>query len=184
MNNSMGLPNDITATRFNEREYQVQRKNHFTIKFNSNFVPDGIEYLVVNFPLPKESTETFKANYWNDSVNLAGKTSFDTTQIVLRDAINYDTEKKFMQWRLRVYNPKTGKVGYAEDYKSDAIVKEYSPSGDIVRSWQIIGCFPTSVDYGDLSYDDGGEKQVSVTLSYDKAYRSDIDDIVAGLPTA
>ena len=183
MNNS-GLPRDITATYFNKREYQIQRKNHFSIQFNEDFVDKGLELLVVSFPLPKETTDTFKANYWNDSVNLPGKTNFETSQLVIRDAINYDTEKKFLAWRLRVYNPKTGKVGYAEDFKSNATVKEYSPSGDVVREWYLEGCWPSSVEYGDLTYEDAGEKQISVTIMYDKAYRKDIADVEANLPNA
>jgi D-alanine-D-alanine ligase len=102
----------------------------------------------------------------------------------ISDAINYDTEKQFQRWRLRVYNPKTGKVGYAEDFKTNAVVKEYSPSGDVVRTWQLEGCWPSSVEYGDLTYEDANEKQISVTIMYDKAYRTDIADIEAGLPTA
>ena len=183
MNNS-GLPRDITATYFNKREYQIQRKNHFSIQFNEDFVDKGLELLVVSFPLPKETTDTFKASYWNDSVNLPGKTNFETSQLVIRDAINYDTEKKFLGWRLRVYNPKTGKVGYAEDFKSNATVKEYSPSGDVVREWYLEGRWPSSVEYGELTYEDAGEKQISVTIMYDKAYRKDIADVEANLPTA
>lgn len=182
MNN--GLPEPIVATYFNRREYQIQRKNHFSIVFNKDFVDKGLELLVVSFPLPKETTDTFKANYWNDSVNLPGKTNFETSQLVIRDAINYDTEKKFLGWRLRVYNPKTGKVGYAEDFKSNAVVKEYSPSGDVIRTWQLEGCWPSAVEYGELTYEDAGEKQISVTIMYDKAYRTDIADIESGLPTA
>ena len=171
----MALPNDITATRFNLRQYQIQRKNHFEVTFNGDYIDSGLSFLVTSFSLPKEQTETFKANYFNDSVNLTGKTSFSESTLVIKDAINYDSEKQFLQWRLRVYNPKTGKVGYAEDYKCDATVKEFSPSGDVVREWTLIGCFPSSVEYGDLTYEDAGEKQIQVTIMYDKGYRSDID---------
>ena len=172
----MPLPNDITATRFNQREFQIQRKNHYEIMFDTTMVNSGLSFLVTSFALPKESTETFKANFWNDSVNLPGRTSFETSQLVIKDAINYDSEKEFLAWRLRVYNPKTGKVGYAEDFKCNATVTEYSPSGDKLRKWSIIGCWPSSVEYGDLSYDDANEKQMTITITYDKAYRQDIDD--------
>ena len=174
----MALPTDITATRFNQREFQIQRKNHFTVEFEGGFVQKGISFLVTSFPLPKESTESFKANYWNDSVNLPGKTNFETSNLTIKDAINYDTEKQFLSWRLRVYNPKNGKVGYAQDFKCRATVKEYSPSGDIIRSWTLIGCWPSSVDFGELTYDDAGEKQITATITYDKAYRTDIDNFV------
>ena len=172
----MALPAEITATRFNQREYQIQRKNHFEITFDSSMVNSGLSFLVTSFALPKESTDTFKANYWNDSVNLPGKTNFQESQLIIKDAINYDTEKQFMAWRLRVYNPKTGKVGYAEDFKCNAKVREFSPSGDIVREWDLIGCWPSSVEYGDLTYNEAGEKNITATIMYDKAYRHDIDD--------
>jgi hypothetical protein len=172
----MALPTDITATRFNQRLYQVQRKNHFEVTFDGTMVDPGLSLMVTSFSLPKETTDTFKANYFNDSVNLTGKTNFETGNLVIKDAINYDTEKQFQRWRLRVYNPKTGKVGYAEDFKCNAVVKEYSPSGDIVREWTLIGCFPSSVDYGDVTYEDAGEKTITATIMYDKGYRSDIDE--------
>ena len=162
----MALPTEITATRFNQREFQIQRKNHFEITFDSSMVNSGLSFLVTSFALPKESTDTFKANYWNDSVNLPGKTNFETSQLVIKDAINYDSEKQFLAWRLRVYNPKTGKVGYAEDFKCNAKVRE----------WDLIGCWPSSVEYGDLTYEDAGEKQITITITYDKGYRHDIDE--------
>ena len=172
----MALPAEITATRFNQREFQIQRQNHFEITFDSSMVNSGLSFLVTSFALPRESTDTFKANYWNDSVNLPGKTNFETSQLVMKDAINYDTEKQFLAWRLRVYNPKTGKVGYAEDFKCNAKVREFSPSGDIVREWDLIGCWPSAVEYGDVTYEDAGEKQIIATITYDKAYRHDIDE--------
>lgn len=170
------LPENITATRFNLRKYQVQRKNHFEVKFNGEYIDEDLSFLVTSFSLPKETTDTFKANYFNDSVNLTGKTNYSEAQLVIKDAINYDTEKQFLKWRLRVFNPQTGKVGYAEDFKCNATVSEFSPSGDVVREWTLIGCFPSAVEYGDLTYEDAGEKSISVTIMYDKGYRSDIKD--------
>ena len=85
----MALPTEITATRFNQREYQIQRKIHSEITFDSSMVNSGLSFLVTSFALPKESTDTFKANYWNDSVNLPGKTNFQESQLIIKDAINY-----------------------------------------------------------------------------------------------
>lgn len=176
--NSSGIvPERLTATFFNEKEYQIQRKNHFEVVFNGDFIDSDMKFLVLSFPLPKETTDTFEAPYFNNSVKLPGKTSFESSTLVIRDALKYDTEKKFMEWRLRVYNPKTGKMGYAEDFKCNAQIYEYDPSGSTYRSWMLIGCFPTAIEYGELSYEDQGEKTISITISYDYAYRSDIDSI-------
>ena len=66
-------------------------------------------------------------------------------------------------------------MGLAEEYKCDAVVREYTPNGEQYRSWRLVGCWPSGIDYGDMSYDDGGEKQLSVTITYDFAYRDDLN---------
>jgi hypothetical protein len=167
----------LTATRFNNREYQLQRKNHFDVTFQENdFINSDLKFMLVNFPLPKETTESSDINYFNQTIKVAGKTTFDTTTMTLRDAIDYDTEMKFLQWRKQVYNPRTGTMGLAADYKCKAIVHEYTPNGEVYRTWIVEGCWPSGVDYGELTYDDGGEKQISVTITYDFAYRDEKEE--------
>lgn len=173
----MALGYDITATRFNQRDFQIQRKNHFEIEFDNTFIDSNLKFFVSSITLPKETTESFKANFWNDSVSLAAKTNFETTPLVLKDAIGYDTEQKFLAWRLRVYNPKTGFAGYASDFKCDALVKEYSPNGDFLRAWRYVGVWPSAIEYGEMNYENGEEKTLAVTLTYDKAYREDLADL-------
>lgn len=172
---SLNSSNDLTATRFNLAEYQLQRKNHFEVQFSSNSgIDENLKFMVVSFPLPKETTESSDINYFNTTIKVAGKTTFDNTTMVLRDAISYDTEQKFLAWRKKVYDPKEGTMGIAEDYKHDAVVTEWTPDKSTKsRSWRLVGCWPSGIDYGELTYDDGGEKQVSVTICYDYAFRED-----------
>jgi hypothetical protein len=176
--NYISAGKDLTATRFNQREFQLQRKNHFEVQFHSDFIDPDLRFMLVSFPLPKETTETSDINYFNQTIKVAGKTTFDNTTMVLRDAIEFDTERRFLNWRKRVYDPATGLMGLAADYKSEATVIEYTPNKEQYRKWRIIGCFPSGIDYGDLTYDDGGEKQLSITITYDYAYRMDIDTTV------
>lgn len=167
---------ELTATRFNEKKYQLQRKNHFEVFFGSNDtikIDPELKFMVVNFPLPKETTESSDVNYFNQTIKTAGRTTFETTQMVLRDTIDYDTELKFLDWRKKVYDPETGRMGLAADYKIKAQVIEYTPNGDEYRKWELIGCWPSGIDYGDLTYEDGGEKQLTVTITYDYAYRKE-----------
>lgn len=169
---------DLRATRFNTKQFQLQRKNHFEVQFGKNangesFIDDNLRFMLVSFPLPKETTEASDINYFNQTIKVAGRTTFDTSTMVLRDAIDYDTEKKFLNWRKRVYDPEKGTMGLAAEYKHEAIVYEYTPNKEEYRKWKIVGCWPSGIDYGELTYEDGGEKQLSVTLCYDFAYRVD-----------
>ena len=177
---TMQTDGSILATRFNTEKFQLQRKNHFEIYFgvsvnNEAFIDKDLRFMVVNFPLPKETTESNDVNYFNQTIKTAGRTTFETSNLVLRDAIDYDTEKQFLTWRNKVYNPENGIMGIAADYKLNAKVIEYTPNGEKMRTWKLVGCWPSGVEYGDLTYDDGGEKQISVTITYDYAYRTDLD---------
>lgn len=171
---------ELQATRFNFAKFQLQRKNHFQIQFlpsrydSTLEIDSELRFMVKNFPLPKEATETNDINYFNQTIKVAGKTTFENFTMVLRDSIGFDVEQKFLNWRNRVYDPRTGRMGLAAMYKLDAIVYEFTPNRDYYRAWKCEGCFPSGVDYGDMDYDDGGEKQVSVTLSVDRAYRDDL----------
>lgn len=161
----------LNADHFNTKEFQIQRKNHFEVILPQDFFGDEMQLLVFSFPLPKETTESFDAPYFNQSVKLPTKTTFDDGSLVIRDAIGYDTELKFLEWRKKVYNVETAEMGYAADFKRDMTVIEYDPNGTTGRKWLLKGCWPSSIDNGELNYDDFGEKQLTIGIKYDKAYR-------------
>ena len=171
---------ELQATRFNFAKFQLQRKNHFQVQFlPSKYDPSlsidpELRFMLKSFPLPKETTEAQDINYFNQTIKVAGKTTFESFTMVLRDSIGFDVERKFLDWRNRVYDPRTGRMGLAAMYKLDAMVYEFTPNRDYYRAWKCEGCFPSGVDYGDMDYDDGGEKQIQVTLSVDRAYRDDL----------
>lgn len=171
---------ELQATRFNFAKFQLQRKNHFQVQFlPSKYDPSlsidpELRFMLKSFPLPKETTEAQDINYFNQTIKVAGKTTFESFTMVLRDSIGFDVERKFLDWRDRVYDPRTGRMGLAAMYKLDAMVYEFTPNRDYYRAWKCEGCFPSGVDYGDMDYDDGGEKQIQVTLSVDRAYRDDL----------
>lgn len=171
---------ELQATRFNFAKFQLQRKNHFQVQFLESpydktlKIDPELRFMLKSFPLPKETTEAQDINYFNQTIKVAGKTTFENFTMVLRDSIGFDVEQKFLNWRNRVYDPRTGRMGLAATYKLDAIVYEFTPNRDYYRSWKCEGCFPSGVDYGDMDYDDGGEKQIQVTLSVDRAYRNDL----------
>lgn len=166
----------IDATYFNEREYQIQGKNHFEVQFDNTVWSEDLTLLVKSFPLPKETTDVNTIDHFNQQIKLAGKTTFDGGELVIHDAIEKDVEIMFRAWRNRVYNASKGIVGYASDYKINGLVIEYSPNGETFRKWKLIGCWPSTVNYGDLDYETGGYKSITATIVYDWAYRDDQED--------
>jgi hypothetical protein len=68
-----------------------------------------------------------------------------------------------------VYDPSTGAIGLAKDYKYDATITLYNPSGDVVRTCTLKGCWPSSINHGPITYDSGDPIQIEVTIRYDVA---------------
>ena len=170
----------IQATYFNLSDYQLQGKNHFEVQFDDSKGTwnKDLTLLVKSFPLPKESTEVNTLDHFNQQVKLAGKTTFSGGDLVIHDAIDKDVEIMFRNWRKKVYNASKGTVGYASDYKLDGTVTEYKPNGDGGRIWKLVGCWPSEVNYGELDYETGGYKDMTATIVYDWAYRSDDENDV------
>lgn len=160
------------------RDFEVQRANQFEVSFTfpALLKADATELtmMVESFPLPKFSNEPIELSYGNRKVKVAGVASWENGDLVVRDAINKDTETLLRRWQKLVYEPKTDAIGWADDYKGTVNVHEYSPDGTTkTRTWTLIGVWPSSINFGDLGYDTNEKKVISATLSYDYAYRED-----------
>lgn len=158
----------------NTREYEMQRTNNFEVRIDG--LGEDVTLCVESCPLPTISNDPIELGYGNSKVKVAGQASFDDIEIVVKDAIGYDTEMKLWNWRKKVYDPETDKIGWAADYKKQGIIYQYSPDGSIERNWKIIGCWPTNINPGEMNYDGSDKKTISMTLSIDKAYPLERDN--------
>lgn len=161
--------------------YDVQRTNNFefvlsglgNITKNANHA-ESIKLAVDGAFLPAEDSSVQELAYSNTSVKVAGTTTYGSGTLTLKDLISEKSniEDIVRLWRKAVYDPDTDKVGLAFNYKIDARVVQYAPDGTMERTWKLMGCWPTSVDYGQLQYGSGGAaKTISVGIAYDKAVR-------------
>lgn len=124
-----------------------------------------------SFDMPKEATNVSMLDYLNEQRKFAGRTTFDDVPVVFNDYVDQRTAETLRKWRQLVYDPYTGRVGLARDYKSHAIISQASPDGAaFVRETKLLGVWPSQFDPGshDMSSDD--VVKISVTFSFDKAY--------------
>ena len=169
----------------NSTLYEPQRSNHFEAYI---YLPPAItngdaakatelsKYITLaceSFSLPNISTNAVDIPYGNTKIHLAGTAQFQgATNLVCTDFIGADIEGILYSWQNIVYNPETSQMGWAANYKTTAQVVEYAGDGSCVASWVLQGVWPSGVDYGNsLSKNEATLKKVSVTLSYDVAYR-------------
>lgn len=128
---------------------------------------DIITLSVYRFSEPSIQISTIEVPYQNNSVKYAGKPSFSDSTLTVNDFIGLDVENILSAWQKLVYNYDTQVVGLAVNYKTTAIVQKFAPDGSSVRQWQLVGCWPSQLNLGELNQDGNAQKTVDMTITYD-----------------
>lgn len=105
----------------------------------------------------------------NSEIKFAGIPSFPAGQIVLNDWIGVGAKDALMAWQNQAYDVRTEKVGLVQDYKKDCILIDYSPDYQIVRKWNLRGCWINNLSETDRSSDGNEIVKITATIQYDKA---------------
>lgn len=152
-----------------QKQYQVQMSNWYEIQIAD--IPDSIVMLQNSVTLPERSNPVVELPFGNSKAKVAGQAEYGDGSLVLMDAIVLDTEREIEKWQNQVYDSQTGKMGWVSDYKRDMIVTQRGPDGTYLRQWKYEGCWPSNVAYGELSGESSDKKMMTLTISYDRAYR-------------
>ena len=121
--------------------------------------------------MPNQSSELISIRKGNEVIKFAGGVNFDDIDIAVTDWIGADMENLISAWDALRYNPVTGKVNPQSKYKKTGHIVQYSPDGEIVRSWVLKGAWIDSVKYGDYDRSAAsGTREISFVLHVDKAY--------------
>ena len=137
-------------------------------KFRWVFQIEGIDaFLMKTANRPTMETAEVEVGYINATRYLAGKTKFGTLDITLHDPIAPSGAQQVMEWLRLVYESVSARGGYADFYKRDCQLKMLDPVGTVVELWDLKGCFPTSISFGDLDYTSDDMSEISLTMRFD-----------------
>lgn len=156
------------ARHLANKTFQPQMTNHFEVQIEG--LGEDITLAVTKTSLPQISMSVVELHHVNSSAKMGGKVEYGDGSLEVIDAIRKDIEKIINDWQKQVYDPETDLMGWAEDYKKDALLTQYGPDGSYERTWKLEGVWPSSVEYGDLAYEGSDKKTISATLTYDRAY--------------
>ena len=147
--------------------FEPQRKNNFSV----NFTVGGklIKQALDSFPWPKEETPPIEINFGNEKRKVAGVATYENLELVLKDFADQPVMGELLKWRRKVYDPATGKIGLAKDYKEQGEVVMFAPDGTLERKWKLHGMWPSKVDTGGGDMNANEPNKISVTITIDKA---------------
>jgi len=151
--------------------YEPQRSFDWLIEFEIGSAREIIKLAVDQAFMPTESNEPIELHYGNEVQYAAGKARWEFGQLSIRDMVDLDIARQISEWRKTVYNPITGDIFFAKDYKKQGTIILLSPEGSIQRKWKVEGLWPTAVSYGQLDYAANDIVRIQCTIAFDRAYR-------------
>jgi hypothetical protein len=153
---------DVTAMLANH--FEPKRKNRWIIAI------EGVDaFLLKSTARPTATTEENEISWINATRHVAGKTKWNTLSITMHDPIAPSGAQQMTEWLRLVYDNVSGRAGYADFYKRNLQLKMLDPVGTVIELWDIVGVFPTEINFGDLTYEDGSPIEISCTLRFDTA---------------
>lgn len=188
---------NTTHISTNLRDYEAARNSFFVFEIDSNqltnlyrpdFNPDtgeasidegtlydgakaaeAIRLNVVKTSVPNFTVEVLEYRRGNDVVKFAGVPTFKDGTIVVDDVVGMETKNILYAWQYLAYNPSTRKGGRMKDYKKTCTLMEYTQDYELIRTWNLEGCFVTGIDEGDFDRESDGKRQLTVSIAYDRA---------------
>ena len=73
-----------------------------------------------------------------------------------------------MEWIRLHFESVSGRSGYADFYKRDIQLKLLDPVGTVVELWDCKGAMINEASFGELTYEDGGMAEISLTIQCDQ----------------
>ena len=148
--------------------------NSFEPKKAYNWVIEieGIDaYHAKSTKRPTISFGEIEIPYLNLRRYIAGRFEFEPIPLVLYDPVDADAAQDILDWITLVGDPASGTRFPSAAYKKDFRIKLVDGNGTVLETWQLVGAWPQSTNFGDLDYDSEVAVMIEVNFRIDRAYK-------------
>jgi hypothetical protein len=156
--------------------FEPQRTNNFTIRFAPPARVGGARAVDVfalslsQIPFPSMSTTPLEVHFGNEVRKVTGKWTFSNETLQVKDYVDAETSRIVSAWVNLVYDPESGRIGYAHEYKVNGEMLFFGPDGNKRRAWRLVGMWPTSVKYGEGNMGASNHNQIEIIFAVDKMF--------------
>jgi len=171
------MPIQLVADHVGSLHWEPQRINNALLHIADLEGDEDLVLALQSFPLPKQTSNIVEIGYVNEKRKFAGVPTFDDLSVIYRDYVDKNVAQMLWRWRKLVYDPQTGRIGLKSQYAKNGWVEMFAPNGDFIRRYEMIGCWPSGMDPGDIDLAGDDAIQITMTLTIDKAFPSDGFDL-------
>jgi hypothetical protein len=193
------MPINVDRITQAQGSWEPQRQTNWILTFRVGSLGlDNSQFYIAlkSFPYPKEANEIKRIRWFNESRAYAGSVSdFGPLTLQVRDYLDQTVAQKLLAWRRLVWNPTSGNVGLARNYKASGALY-LAPPGNGPMNFQlgsnvanaqfpartifIQGAWPSTFDMGSFDMDNTGDQvMVSCDISIDRAFPGDASGVAS-----
>lgn len=157
---------------------EPMRRNRWVMQFTdipNNGDAEKLAFAAHTSARPTITYNVIEHQRLNERYYTAGKPTWNELPMTFFDFIqgSSSVSQTLWDWNTVVYNPITGAMGFKKEYTTSGTLAMLDPAGGIVQVWNLFYIWPFTVGWGELSADDDGIAEVSVTFRYDYAVKGD-----------
>jgi len=172
------MPFNINTFKSNGLVYGGARPSLFEVYLSvpqgigiDNVSVDKFRFVCRATELPASAVASIEIPYFGRKIKVAGERAFADWSVTVMNDEDFAVRSMFEAWsnalnRL-VSNVRDPNIT-AENYKADLEIIQYGKDGTVLRSYQIVGAFPTEIGNIGLDWDSANAvESFAVNFSYD-----------------
>ena len=172
------MPFNISAFKSNGLVYGGARPSLFQVFMNTpagigidNVSTNKFRFVCKTAELPESTIGQIEVPYFGRRIKVAGERAFADWSVSVLNDEDFSVRAMFELWsnalNRHVSNVRDPALS-AEQYKTDLEILQYSKDGDVIRSYQLIGAFPTTIGSIGLNWESANAiEEFNVTFAYD-----------------
>jgi hypothetical protein len=172
------MPFNISAFKTNGLVYGGARPSLFNVFMSvpaglgiDNTSVDKFRFVCKTAELPESNVSSIEVPYFGRKIKVAGERAFADWGVTVLNDEDFAVRAMFEAWsnalNRMVSNVRDPNIA-AENYKADLEIIQYGKDGSKIRSYQLVGAFPTTVGSIGLGWDSTNAiEEFSVNFSYD-----------------
>jgi hypothetical protein len=157
----------ISLEQFKSNITDLARPNRFEVAIDDTEWQAEFGYLVKACSLPSKEIGEILLN-WNGMVyKIPGDITFADFSITFLNDIDFKIKNYFEAWLSMIGEQVTNTRGVHSDVKCDMTISQLNGLGNVVKTYNMIGCHPKTMDAIDLDHDStDGVEHLVITFAY------------------
>jgi hypothetical protein len=172
------MPFNINTFKSNGLVYGGARPSLFSVYLSvpqgigiDNVSVDKFRFVCRAAELPASAVASIEVPYFGRKIKVAGERAFADWSVTVMNDEDFAVRSMFETWsnalNRMVSNVRDPNIN-AENYKADLEIVQYGKDGTEIRSYQLVGAFPTEIGNIGLDWDSANAiESFSVNFSYD-----------------